>query len=102
MALLRFPARIVALLALTCLSACSDGGAALDRLSLGERGKVVSVQSGEALTLDNGLVVRLAGVEIPFPDEPGGQAAQADLAKHVNGRVVELLYGGLRRRWRGA
>lgn len=97
MALLRFPACIVALLALTCLSACGDGGAALDRLSLGERGKVVRVQSGEVLTLDNGLVVRLAGVEVPFPDEPGGPTAQADLAKHVSGRVVELLYGGLRR-----
>ena len=83
--------------ALLALAACSDGGAALDRLSLGERGKVVAVQSGEVVTLDNGLVVRLAGVEVPFPDEPGGPAAQADLAKHVNGRTVELLYGGLRR-----
>jgi len=79
------------------LAGCSDGGAALDRLSLGEQGKVVSVQSGEVLTLDSGLVVRLAGLEAPFPDEPGGSAAQADLAKLVNGRRVELRYGGLRR-----
>jgi len=41
--------------------------------------------------------VRLAGLEAPFLDEPGGQAAQADLAKRVTGRRVELLYGGLRR-----
>jgi len=88
---------IVAGAALLALAACSDGGAALDRLSLGERGKVVGVQSGGVLTLDNGLVVRLAGVEVPFPDQPGGVAAQVDLAKQVNGRVVELLYGGLRR-----
>ena len=79
------------------IAACSDGGVALDRLSLGEQGKVVSVQSGEVLTLDNGLVVRLAGLEAPFPDEPGGPTAQADLAKLVNGRQVELRYGGLRR-----
>jgi len=79
------------------LAGCSDGGAALDRLSLGEQGKVVSVQSGEVLTLDSGLVVRLAGLEAPFPDEPGGPAAQADLAKLVSGRRVELRYGGLRR-----
>ena len=97
MAPFRFPAYIATILVLIGLSACGDAGAALDRLSLGERGKVVGVQSGEVLTLDNGLVVRLAGVEVPFPDEPGGPAAQADLAKHVSGRVVELLYGGLRR-----
>jgi endonuclease YncB( thermonuclease family) len=95
------PARAASLVAAVviafALAACSDGGAALDRLSLGERGKVVSVQSGEVLTLDNGLVVRLASLEAPFPDEPGGPAAQADLAKRVAGRQVELRYGGLRR-----
>ena len=93
----RHTALIAAALSLLGLAACSDGGAALDRLSLGEQGKVVSVQSGEVLTLDSGLVVRLAGLEAPFPDEPGGAAAQADVAKRVSGRRVELLYGGLRR-----
>jgi endonuclease YncB( thermonuclease family) len=97
MTALRCPAWLAAVLSLLALAACSDGGAALDRLSLGEQGKVVSVQSGEVLTLDTGLVVRLAGLEAPFPDEPGGPAAQADLAKRVTGRRVELLYGGLRR-----
>jgi micrococcal nuclease len=91
------PAWIATAAILFGLAACSDGGAALDRLSLGEQGKVVAVQSGEVLTLDTGLVVRLAGLEAPFPDEPGGPAAQADLAKRVSGRRVELLYGGLRR-----
>jgi len=91
------PVWLVAALALLGLAACRDGGAALDRLSLGERGKVVSVQSGEVFTLDSGLAVRLAGVEVPFPDEPGGPVALADLAKRVQGRAVELLYGGLRR-----
>jgi len=97
MSLFRPPAWIAIALVLTCLAACSDGGAALDRLSLGERGKVVSVQSGEAFTLDNGLAVRLAGLEAPFPDEPGGAAAQADLTRRISGQRVELLYGGLRR-----
>jgi micrococcal nuclease len=91
------PAWLAAGLMLLGLAACGDAGSALDRLSLGERGKVVSVQSGEVLTLDSGLAVRLAGLEAPFPDEPGGQAAQADLAKRVSGKRVELLYGGLRR-----
>ena len=92
-----FRSQSIAFLAALVLAACSDAGGALDRLSLGERGKVVGVQSGEVLTLDSGLVVRLAGLEVPFPDEPGGKAAQADLAKRVSGRKVELLYGGLRR-----
>ena len=90
-------ALIAVALTVGALTACSDAGGALDRLSLGERGKVVSVQSGEAFTLDSGLAVRLAGVEAPYPDEPGGDAAKADLTKRVGGRVVELLYGGLRR-----
>ena len=90
-------ATVAAMLACLGLAACSDGGVDLDRLSLGERGKVASVQSGEVFTLDSGLAVRLAGLEVPFPDEAGGQAAQADLAKRIQGRTVELLYGGLRR-----
>ena len=97
MKLARAASLLAAVLTVLGLAACSDGGADLDRLSLGEQGKVVSVQSGEVLTLDNGLVVRLAGLEAPFPDEPGGQAAQADLARRVTGKPVELRYGGLRR-----
>ena len=87
--------------ALLQLSACGDGAAGLDRLSLGERAKVVGVSSGDVIQLDNGLTVRLAGIETPFMDEPGGAAAQGDLAARVMGRTVELLYGGARRDPRG-
>jgi len=92
---------LVASAGLIALAACGDGSAGLDRLSLGERGKVVAVRSGDVIGLDNGLDVRLAGVETPFPDEPGGQAAQDDLTRLVNGKTVELLYGGLRRDSKG-
>ena len=86
---------------MAALAACGDGGQALDRLSLGEHGKVIAVQSGQVFTLDNGLAVRLAGIEAPWSDEPGGDAAKAALVKLVSGREVELLYGGLRRDSKG-
>jgi len=93
--------RLAVLAAVGLLAACSDGGQALDRLSLGEHGKVASVQSGQVFILDNGLSVRLAGLETPWPDEPGGGVAKAELTKLVGGREVELLYGGLRRDSKG-
>jgi micrococcal nuclease len=86
---------------LLTLAGCGDGAAGLDRLSAGERGKVVAVRSGDVIMLDSGLTVRLAGIETPFPDEPGGQAPQDALNRLVNGKSVELLYGGLRRDPRG-
>jgi endonuclease YncB( thermonuclease family) len=82
------------------LAGCGEGGA-LDRLAAGERGKVVLVSSGDELVLDNGLSVRLAGVETPWMDEPGGAGAQADLSRLVLGRTVQLFYGGARRDPRG-
>jgi endonuclease YncB( thermonuclease family) len=82
------------------LAGCGEGGA-LDRLAAGERGKVVSVASGDELMLDNGLNVRLSGVETPWMDEPGGTGAQADLSRLVLGRQVQLFYGGVRRDPRG-
>lgn len=87
-------------LAALALAGCGEGGA-LDRLAAGEQGKVVAVASGDTLTLDNGLVVRLSGVEAPWTDEPGGAAAQADLSRLVLGRQVQLFYGGKRRDPRG-
>jgi micrococcal nuclease len=89
--------RIWAAVALACLLAACSEGAALDRLAAGEIGVVVEVQSGDALTLDNGLTVRLAGVETPYPDEPGGVQARAALERLVKGRQIQLFYGGARR-----
>jgi micrococcal nuclease len=86
----------LALLALLTLTACGDG-AALDRLAAGERGKVVQVNADNALVLSSGLVARLSGVTAPNADEPGGEAAHADLVRLAQGREVELFYGGRRR-----
>jgi endonuclease YncB( thermonuclease family) len=78
------------------LAACG-GPAGLDRLSAGEQGRVKEVRSGDVIVLDSGLVVRLAGIEAPWAGSPGADAARADLARLVQGREVQLLYGGARR-----
>jgi micrococcal nuclease len=82
------------------LAACGQGGL-LDQLAAGESGKVASVQSGDIFTLQNGLVVRVSGIETPWMDEAGGPQAQAELARLVEGRTVQLFYGGARRDARG-
>ena len=86
---------LLALLALP-LAACGDN-AGLERLSRGEEGKVVEVRSGDLIALDNGLVVRLAGVQAPRLGDPGAEAARADLEKRALGKRVALYYGGARR-----
>jgi endonuclease YncB( thermonuclease family) len=77
------------------LAGCGQGG--LERLAQGETGRVVEVRSGDSLVLDNGLQVRLAGVEAPWGAEPFAGEARAALARLVLGRKVQLLYGGARR-----
>jgi micrococcal nuclease len=77
------------------LAAC--GGPDLDRLAEGERGRVALVRSGHTLVLEDGQVVRLAGVEAPLPDEPFGQEARQRLEAVALGQDVRLLYGGARR-----
>ena len=84
----------ILLLALA-LAGCRDG--ALDRLAAGEAGRVAEVTSGDSLTLDSGLEVRLAGVEAPKGERPYADPARTALAKLVDGRTVQLLYGGVRR-----
>jgi endonuclease YncB( thermonuclease family) len=79
------------------LSGCGDGGAGLDRLAPGEQGRVAEVRSGDEVTLDSGLTVRLAGVEAPRVGAPGADQARAALASLVQGRQVSLSYGGARR-----
>ena len=87
---------LLAFLILMPLAACGDS-AGLERLSRGEEGRVVEVRSGDVLALDNGLVVRLAGLQAPRADEPGAEAARADLEKRALGKRVALYYGGARR-----
>jgi len=52
------------------LVGCADG-LALDRLAAGEHGKVAEVRSGDVMVLDGGLMVRLAGLEVPRTGEAG-------------------------------
>ena len=77
------------------LAAC--GGPDLDRLAEGERGRVAIVRSGHTLVLEDGLVVRLAGVEAPAPDDAFGPEARERLEAVALGKDVRLLYGGARR-----
>ncbi len=77
------------------LAACSRGG--LERLAPGETGRVVQVFSGDALRLDTGVEVRLAGVEAPKGEEPLADQARAALERLAQGKQVQLLYGGARR-----
>jgi micrococcal nuclease len=69
----------------------------LDQLARGETGRVVRVLSGSVLVLDNGLNVRLAGIEAPDRDDPGAESATAELNRLAAGREVTLFYGGARR-----
>jgi endonuclease YncB( thermonuclease family) len=78
------------------LAGCGDG-LALDRLAAGEHGRVAEVRSGDLVVLDGGLVVRLAGLQAPRAGEPGAAEAAGALARLVQGRAVQLYYGGARR-----
>lgn len=84
------------LAAALALSGCGEGRA-LDRLAAGEHGKVVQVRSGDVVVLDSGLVVRLAGLQTPHQGDPGADEATAALARLVEGKAVQLYYGGARR-----
>ncbi len=87
--------RLLIALLLT-LAACSRAPE-LDRLAAGESGRVAEVRNGDSFVLDTGLVVRLAGVEAPKRDQPYAEEARAALQRLVDGRRVQLLYGGSRR-----
>lgn len=88
--------RALALAALLLLVACGRE-TALDRLAPGERGRVAEVISGHYVELDSGLGVRLVGLVAPKDDEPHAAESEALLSKLVEGREVQLLYGGRRR-----
>ncbi|MEM7661294.1 MAG: thermonuclease family protein [Pseudomonadota bacterium] len=89
---------------LTCLLfwACGQS-AVLDVLPEGETGRVVRIIDGDALVLDTGLSVRLAGLEAPAPErrnrpgEPFANEASRMLEDMALGRRVTLYYPGLTR-----
>jgi endonuclease YncB( thermonuclease family) len=86
----------MALALLVLLAACGQAPG-LDRLAMGEQGRVAEVRAGDTLVLDSGLVVRLAGVEAPKGEQPYAAEALAALKRLADGRSVQLLYGGARR-----
>ena len=77
------------------LAGCGQRG--LERLAPGETGRVTEVSSGDSFVLDNGLQVRLAGVEAPWRDAPFAVQARTALAELILDKKVQLLYGGARR-----
>lgn len=83
---------------------CACGPAhPLDALPRGETGRVVRIIDGDALVLDTGLSVRLAGIEAPAPERrnrPGAPYADQSsrlLEDMAMGRRVRLYYPGITR-----
>ncbi|HRE43211.1 MAG TPA: hypothetical protein PKY87_04490, partial [Terricaulis sp.] len=79
----------IALLALTLVSAC---GPQIGDLEKGETGRVVRAFNGDALELDNGLVIFLAEIDAPARDQPYAGQAQAELEALALHREVHLAY----------
>lgn len=94
---------MLGLCALT-LSACGTK-TPLDTLAQGETGRVVRIIDGDALVLDTGLSVRLAGIEAPVTEwrarnrdaEPFAEEAKRMLEDMALGRQVQLIYPGVTR-----
>jgi micrococcal nuclease len=76
---------------------------AAPRFEIGESGVVSRIVDGDSFVLDSGLEVRLAQIEAPRvrPGDTWGLQATAALEHMVQGKKVELRYGGLRRDRRG-
>jgi micrococcal nuclease len=81
------------------------GPSGLSGLEAGERGVVVEVVDGDTLFLDNGLQVRLVGIQAPklplgrpnFRKWPLADEAKTALESLAMGRLLQLSYGGSRR-----
>lgn len=87
---------------LSLLAACAKPHP-LDTLEPGEHGRVVRILDGDALVLDTGQSVRLAGIEAPARPykERTGEPFQAEARRMLEdmalGREVQLFYAGLTR-----
>jgi len=97
--------RHLALLFLFALLLPPATARAQDGLVTSERGRVVEVVDGDTLVLDDGLVVRLVGIQAPklplgrdgFRAWPLADEARAALAALTLEQRVVLSYGGQRR-----
>lgn len=74
-------------------------------LVAGEAGRVIEIADGDTVVLDNGIEVRLVGIQAPklplgrsgFEPWPLSDEAKAFLSDLVLGKQVRLSYGGRRR-----
>ena len=67
---------------------------ALEALADGGKARAVAAVSGDALAIDAGRTVKLAGITAPAPGQPYGVEARAALQGVGAGRTVRLSYGG--------
>lgn len=88
--------------AVTAVMTATLPALACEGLRDGPRGTVSQIVDGDTLLLDNGLVVRLIGIQAPklalgregLEDWPKGEAARAALAGLALNKQVQLRYGG--------
>ncbi len=100
-----FIPNVVGIAAAAALAVLPVSALACAGLVDGPKGRVVSVTDGDTLLLDNGLVVRLTGIEAPklprgndaFTPWPLADTARDALANLVLDREVRLRHGGERR-----
>lgn len=93
---------VACVLALAVSLSMSFATAACESLRDGPKGKVTEVVDGDTLMLDNGIVVRLIGMQAPklalgrpgFEDWPLGDTARQHLTALTLNRQVRLRYGG--------
>jgi len=91
-----------AVLGALALSLTLGPSVACDGLRDGPKGTVTQIVDGDTLMLDNGLVVRLIGIQAPhlqlgregLEDWPKGAESKATLANMALGKTVRLRYGG--------
>ena len=98
--------RLLALIAVLAFCVWASAAHALEpslsALERGPKARVVEVIDGDTVVLADGLQVRLVGIQAPklplgrknFPTWPFGEEAKSELEEIVQGREVQLLYGG--------
>lgn len=97
-----FTLAIGLVLSLLGVASCAEPDP-LKALEQGETGRVVRIIDGDALVLDTGLTVRLAGIEAPAPERrnrkgaPYAEEAARLLEDLSLGRKVRLIYPGITR-----
>jgi micrococcal nuclease len=94
--------KLATMLSLVAVCVCTPAFS-IPSLASGEQGRVARVLDGDSFVLENGLVVRLASIEAPRlrSADRVSVASRDALTALVQGKTVQLQYGGLRRDSRG-